>query len=248
MEIKTPLEVYSASAGSGKTFSLVQAYLKLTLDPIREGSYFNSVIAMTFTNKASLEMKERIMEALDFLAYPDRSNTKEQKKADDLLQTTQKNLQIDPQLIRENAQKVLSAILHSYGEFKVQTIDKFSLQLIRTFSRDLNVNDDFEVVLKVNEIVERVVDQLLSKIGSPEYKEVTALAIRYAKSNLEDGDKWNFRTSLIDFAKVLTKEDNQEYVLSILKQSYTKELYQQIQLDYKNALFLFHKERDELYQ
>ena len=248
MEIKTPLEVYSASAGSGKTFSLVQAYLKLTLDPIREGSYFNSVIAMTFTNKASLEMKERIMEALDFLAYPERSNTKEQKKADDLLQTTQKNLQIDPQLIRENAQKVLSAILHSYGEFKVQTIDKFSLQLIRTFSRDLNVNDDFEVVLKVNEIVERVVDQLLSKIGSPEYKEVTALAIRYAKSNLEDGDKWNFRTSLIDFAKVLTKEDNQEYVLSILKQSYTKELYQQIQLDYKNALFLFHKERDELYE
>ena len=193
-------------------------------------------------------MKERIMEALDLLAYPERVSEKEQKKANDLLQTTQKNLELDPQIIRENAQKVLSAILHSYGEFKVQTIDKFSLQLIRTFSRDLNVNDDFEVVLKVDEIVERVVDQLLSKIGSPDYKEVTALAIRYAKSNLEDGDKWNFRSSLIDFAKVLTKEDNQEYVLSILKQSFTKELYQQIQKDYQHALFLFHKERDELYE
>lgn len=248
MESKMPLEVYSASAGSGKTYSLVQAYLKLTLDPKSDRTYFNKVIAMTFTNKASMEMKERIMEALDLLAYPERNSEKEQKKAKDLLQTTQKNLQLDPQLIRENAQKVLSAILHSYGEFKVQTIDKFSLQLIRTFSRDLNVNDDFEVVLKVDEIVERVVDQLLSKIGSPEYKEVTALAIRYAKSNLEDGDKWNFRSSLIDFAKVLTKEDNQEYVLSILKQSFTKELYQQIHQDYQNALFLFHKERDELHK
>lgn len=247
MDVKRPLKIVSASAGSGKTFSLVQAYLKLTLDPKRDNSYFSSVIAMTFTNKASMEMKERIMEALDMLAYPDRSNPKEQKKAADLLRTTEKNLGFPGEVIRENAQHVLSAILHSYGEFKVQTIDKFSLQLIRTFSRDLNVNDDFEVVLKVDEIIERVVDQLLSKIGSPEHEEVTKLALLYAKSNLEEGDKWNFRSSLIDFAKVLTKENNQDYVLSILKQSFTKELYQQVNQDYQRALFLFQQERDELY-
>lgn len=81
MDTKRPLEIVSASAGSGKTFSLVQAYLKLTLDPKRDNSYFSSVIAMTFTNKASMEMKERIMEALDMLAYPDRFNPKEQKKS-----------------------------------------------------------------------------------------------------------------------------------------------------------------------
>ena len=173
-------------------------------------------------------MKERIIDALDRLAFSERSEEKERKKSEQLMQTTQVNLGIDPLLIAEKARKTLSYILHNYEAFQVMTIDKFSLRLIRTFAKDLNINDDFEVILSEDELIEQVVDELLSKLGATGHESITHLALRYAKSNLLEGDKWNFRKELIDFAKVLKSEKDQESIDKILKQSFEDSSFQEM--------------------
>lgn len=247
-----PLTVLSASAGSGKTFSLVQTYLSLTIGGDFSPSNFSKILAMTFTNKAAWEMKERIVDALDRLAFPDRSNEKERAKCDQLMRTTQQNLGIDPMLISEKAKKILTFILHNYEAFQVLTIDKFSLRLIRTFAKDLDINDNFEVILNEDELIEKVVDELLSKLGAEEHQSLTKLAITYAKANLSEGNKWNFRKELIEFAKVLKSEKDQEIIQQILKQPFDDSLYDSLvaesnllnqkYTEEKNVLLsLFHK-------
>lgn len=224
------LKVLSASAGSGKTYNLVQEFLKLTLATDQKTT-FSSIVAMTFTNKASLEMKERIIDALDLLSYPIQPNPKAQKKRDEFLKRTAENLKIDAELLQQRAKRVLKEILHQYEDFSVLTIDKFSLRLIRTFARDLDQSEDFNVVLDEGFLIEQVVDLILSNIGQPEHKELTALALQYAKSNLDEGDKWDFRNNLISFASLLTKEVNQEYIEKVLNLEYTRENYKVLKDD-----------------
>src|SRR5690554_5351597 len=224
-EITKPLTIYSASAGSGKTFSLVQNYLKLTLGEGVASKNFAKILAMTFTNKAAWEMKERVIQALDWLAYPNRAAEKEKKKAGLLLKETQKTTGLTAKVIQEKAKRTLSEILHNYEDFNVLTIDKFSLRLIRTFSRDLDLQEDFEVTLDQDTLLEQVIDELMSKIGKPGEENITKLALNYAKSNADEGDKWNFRSSLIDFSKVLTKETDQDYIQLLLKKEFNEDTY-----------------------
>ncbi len=230
-----PLTVYSASAGSGKTFSLVQEYLGLTIDNGKGKDPFKHVIAMTFTNKAAWEMKSRIIEALDMLSNMDQLSEEKRKKAETILKLTVEETGLSASEIKANAQRTLSGILHSYEEFHVMTIDKFSLRLIRTFNKDLELPEDFEVVLDENEIIEEVVDELLSKVGKPGYEEVTRLTIQYAKSNLDEGNKWNFRKKLIEFAQVLTKETEQSFIRLLLEKKFDAEGYASIKAN-KNEI------------
>jgi len=232
-EITKPLTIYSASAGSGKTFSLVQNYLKLTLGEGVASKNFAKILAMTFTNKAAWEMKERVIQALDWLAYPNRAAEKEKKKAGLLLKETQKTTGLTAKVIQEKAKRTLSEILHNYEDFNVLTIDKFSLRLIRTFSRDLDLQEDFEVTLDQDVLLEQVIDELMSKIGKTGEENITKLALNYAKSNADEGDKWNFRSSLIEFSKVLTKETDQEYIQSLLEKEFNEVTYANVLSDIK---------------
>ncbi len=227
MEEVKPLSIYSASAGSGKTFQLVQTYLKLILGEGATVVNFSKIIAMTFTNKAAWEMKERIVRALDDLAFYSSYSIEEQNKRKGFFEQTQKNLEIyDPFELEQKAKKALSLILHNYEDFTVLTIDKFSLRLIRTFARDLDINQDFEVVLDEQELIENVIDELLSKLGNEGHEEITALAIDFAKSNLEEGDKWDFRDKLIQFAGLLKNEKDHVIIQKIIEKNFHNEDYQ----------------------
>lgn len=232
------LKILSASAGSGKTFNLVQEFLKLTLTHGEKGK-FSSIIAMTFTNKASLEMKERIIDALDLLSNVYTEDAQLQKKRQLLLETTTINTGLKKEEIETKARLVLKEILHHFEEFNVLTIDKFSLRLIRTFARDLDIQQDFKVVLEEKKLLEQVVDELLSKIGTEDNKRLTSLAVRYAKANLDEGEKWNFRKNLIDFSSVLIKESNQEFVQKVLEKDYTSEEYDGINAHLKHIKLEF---------
>ena len=191
------LQIVNASAGSGKTYSLVKTYIKLLLQDEEENSdnRYAEILAMTFTNKAALEMKTRIIKALDELAYPDIHG-------DNYLRTIAEDTRLKKELIREKASRFLSGILHHYEDFHVMTIDKFNLRLIRSFSRDLDLPPDFEVVLNETPVIEQVVDGLLEEIGKN--KELSAILLQYANANIEDEKSWNLRQSLIDFGKVLS--------------------------------------------
>jgi ATP-dependent exoDNAse (exonuclease V) beta subunit len=166
-----PLKIFNASAGSGKTYTLVQEYLRIILhdkNPLK----FKTILAMTFTNKAANEMKTRILSDLIRLAKP----VYEKSQSDlEFLAATAKNQQMGPQVLEERAAQIVNAILHNYGLFSIMTIDKFTHRIIRTFARDLKLSVDFDVELDIATLRKNVTDLLFDQIGRNE--ELTRLSL-----------------------------------------------------------------------
>jgi len=223
-----PLCVLNASAGSGKTFQLVLEYLSILLAP--EGSNkYKSIVAITFTNKASTEMKTRIIDALFSIA---KYNAGEgDAKTGSIIIELQKVLGLKEAEIKKRASKSLKAILHGYEHFNVSTIDKFNLRLIKSFSNDLNLPAEFEISLNEKEVLDEVLELLLSNIGSEENIALTKLVKNYAKSNFKDGGQWNFKRHLLSFASSLNNEKNRFFI----------ELLQTLSFDEKDFGLIFHE-------
>lgn len=237
------LKVVNASAGSGKTFSLVKTYIRLLLLDEGENALlkYTEILAMTFTNKAAIEMKTRIIKALDELAFPDFHQS-------DYIQTIVNETGLKPDVIQAKAQHYLSSILHRYEDFSVMTIDKFNLRLIRSFSRDLDLPPDFEVVLNEQQVIEEVVDDIIGEIGKNDG--LTKLLLYYSEANFEDDKGWNLKQSLVNFGTILTKEKELPYVERLMNMEFSIEDYNQhrqelnsIRKTYKtlcNDVFQFH--------
>lgn len=180
---------------------------------------------MTFTNKAALEMKERIIKALDEISHPVFNGNANLALKNELAQ----KLSISVEDVEKRCKLVLENILHNYEEFHVLTIDKFNLRLIKSFSRDLNLPHDFEVVLNESDVIEKIVDQLLDQLNSTHKSELNRIILEYAKSNVEEGTSWNFRSKLIEFGKVLNSEKNIPFVASLLNLDLTIEHQKKLQ-------------------
>ena len=233
---KYPLFVLSASAGSGKTYQLVLQYLSILLGT-KSSIKFKGIVAITFTNKASLEMKTRIIDALFKLAKFE--NSLEDKNTAEILNELEKLIKIDQEKIVKRSGDALKAILHGYENFNVSTIDKFNLRLIKSFSNDLDLPNEFEISLNEKEVLEEVLDLMLNSIGENGNKELTRLLKSYAKTNFRDGNQWNFKWQLMSFASSLSKEKNQSFVKILMNSSFDKKQYQSIQskVDDLNAKF-----------
>ena len=160
----TPFKILNASAGSGKTYALVKEYLLLLLKDDNKNNQFAQIVAMAFTNMAAIEMKERIIQNLDLLSFPSQREEESTRYATEL----SRELLIDPLDVQNRAKRVLKTLLHNYEDFHVLTIDKFNLRLIRSFSRDLDLTNDFEVILNEREVIEQVVDVLFDQLKKME--------------------------------------------------------------------------------
>jgi len=224
MPTQTPksLQIYAASAGSGKTHRLVLAYLKILLTDQNYRQKFRHIVAMTFTNKAANEMKERILQTLSGLAFPLSANAKTKALKKDLLSETG----LTDTQIQVRAAGALEGILHHYEDFHISTIDKFNLRLIRSFSRDLDLPADFEVVLNEKLVLDEVLDLLIARLGQPGAQELTQMMISYAKSKVADGESWDFKKSLVQFSEVLSQERNLKEVKLLLQTSFAPEAYE----------------------
>ncbi len=219
-----PLSVLSASAGSGKTHQLVLEYLSILLKDSQFKRKYKSLVAMTFTNKAASEMKERILSTLFGLAYEDPSNTKVANMRNDLVVQTE----LSPAELARRSKLALEGILHAYEDFHVSTIDKFNLRLIRSFSRDLDLPADFEVILNEKQITEDVVDLLMNQLGAPGAEDVSEWMYTYAKANLAEGNSWNFRKQLIEFSGMLSQEKNSDKIQQLLQLELTNGNYKRL--------------------
>lgn len=204
--------IYNASAGSGKTYTLVKKYLLLLLSSPRQDSYKN-ILAITFTNKAVGEMKSRIIEGLNALAKSQRS-PKEQA----LMQDISSSLGIAPQEIEVKSQKILKNIIHNYAAFEVSTIDGFTHRVLRTFAKDLDLPLNFEVELRTEDVLAEAVDRLISKAGKD--RTITKVLVNYVLSKTDDDKSWDISRDLLSMAKLLTQETSRKF-LDVLK---TKEL------------------------
>ncbi|UWX54834.1 UvrD-helicase domain-containing protein [Maribacter litopenaei] len=136
---ESPFKIYNASAGSGKTYALSKAYLKIVLSSPYS---FKRILAITFTNKAVNEMKFRILDSLYSFG-----KVRSLDKAPPLFLDLMEDLQLSMDSLRDVSKLRLKEILHNYAFFDISTIDKFTHRVIRTFARDLKIPQNFEVFL-----------------------------------------------------------------------------------------------------
>jgi ATP-dependent exoDNAse (exonuclease V) beta subunit len=186
--------IYRSSAGSGKTRTLAKAYLTFALR--FRADYFRHILAVTFTNKATQEMKDRILAYLDEFA-----NGKENELAQEL----KESLRLDDSTFRQYAQEAQSAILHKYAQFSISTIDAFFQKVIRSFTREAGLVGDYRLEVDQTAVLEEVIDNLIDELGSN--KELTDWVVEFAKENLENERAWDVRSSLIDFAEEIFKDE-----------------------------------------
>ncbi|MBT7816986.1 MAG: UvrD-helicase domain-containing protein, partial [Polaribacter sp.] len=196
MQQPSIFQVYNASAGSGKTFTLVKEYLKVLLNS-EDIFSFQKILAVTFTNKAAGEMKERVLSSLEDFAAG---------KENDLCNIIIKEIDADKPIIQQRSKKILEAILQNYAAFSITTIDSFTHKIIKSFAYDLGLPQNFEVEMDAVSLLNQAVDVLISKIGSD--KKLTKLLIDYSLDKTDDDKSWDISKDLNEFAKVLLNEDD----------------------------------------
>ncbi|WP_299062815.1 exodeoxyribonuclease V subunit beta [uncultured Polaribacter sp.] len=196
MQQPSTFQVYNASAGSGKTFTLVKKYLivLLTSDDI---FMFQKILAITFTNKAAGEMKERVLSSLEDFA---------DGKENDLFNLIIDEIEVDKTIIKERSKRILDAILQNYSAFSITTIDSFTHKIIKNFAFDLGLSLNFEVEMDAVSLLNEAVDVLISKIGTD--KKLTNLLIEYSLDKTDDDKSWDISRDLNEFARILLNEDD----------------------------------------
>ncbi|WP_233188681.1 exodeoxyribonuclease V subunit beta [Tenacibaculum sp. SG-28] len=206
MQQLSTFTVYNASAGSGKTFTLVKEYLKILLQS--ENIFlFQKILAVTFTNKAAGEMKERVLDNLREFSEGNKN---------DLAKILLEEIPTDFATVQKRSTKILNAILQNYTSFSITTIDSFTHKIIKSFAYDLGLSLHFEVEMDALSLLEEAVDVLISKIGTD--KEITNLLIQFSLDKADDDKSWDISRELHEISKILLQEDDAEN----LKQLSTK--------------------------
>ncbi len=186
------LTIYSASAGSGKTFRLAGIYLKHLF---RSRYNYRRILAVTFTNKATAEMKSRILDQLYILSTGGKS-----KYLPELLKDTG----MSEEDIRKEAGDILFTILHDFSRFSVCTIDAFFQKVLRAFTREAGLNSGFNIELDHSIILATAVDEMID--SSAEDPQLRNWLNQYVMDNLEEERSWDLRGSIMSLAEELFKE------------------------------------------
>ncbi|MDB0006755.1 UvrD-helicase domain-containing protein [Flavobacteriales bacterium] len=209
--MKKNLQIYRSSAGSGKTYTLVRNYIRIAL--LGDGKdffprYFRHILAITFTNKAASEMKERV---LSFIA--DLSKGVGKGKPNSFFSHIQQDTSLTEEEIVERSQKILTAILHNYTDLSISTIDKFVFRIVRTFAHDLQMAQAFEVEMDQDQLIQPTVSFLISRIGTNE--ELSKALVSFAISKADEGKSYNLERSLEEFSKHLFSEKSEKFIDSL---------------------------------
>jgi len=200
-------KVNRSSAGSGKTYTLSLNFIALALIGSVKYSveYYRNILSITFTNKAASEMKDRVLEYLEVLSFGDNK--------DSVLDWIKKNTFLSEKEIVENAEKVKSSILHNYADLRISTIDKFTYNIVRTFSSDLDLSYNFELEMDNYKIIQPVVSNLISKMSS-EGGELSEALVNFAFQKAEDGNSTNIEKDLEEFSRNLFNESAIPFISS----------------------------------
>jgi ATP-dependent exoDNAse (exonuclease V) beta subunit len=203
MQDSTPFQVYNASAGSGKTFTLVKEYLKILLLSA-DNHKFQQILAITFTNKAAGEMKERVIKNLQFFSNEVENN---------MLEIICKETNLAREVVFKRSKAILNSILQNYSALSITTIDSFTHKLIRTFAYDLRLPMRFEVEMNAESLLHEAVDIVISKIGLD--KNLTELLVGYSLQKLDDDKSWDISIELKKFAKIILNENHASHLVDL---------------------------------
>lgn len=198
-----PFIIYKSSAGSGKTYTLTMEYLKLAL---QHPTAFRGILAVTFTNKATQEMKERILKELTRL----RTTVRHDEKMDAEIMSA---LGVDEEGLKLRAAQSLTSILHDYGRFSVSTIDSFFQKVVRAFAREIDLNAKFDVELDQDGVLDRVVDRVVAKVMEDEF--LHRWLVDYAIEQIQNGKSWDIRRNIKELGRQIFQEDFKKYAAEI---------------------------------
>ena len=202
------LTIYKASAGSGKTFTLAAEYLCFVLS---NPDSYRHILAVTFTNKATGEMKERILTHLHGIATGNPSSDSMLGKVRELLR--ERGVLLPDDKLRQNAQEALTKILHNYSFFHIETIDSFMLGILRNLAKELELGNNMEIELDAKKVVNDGVQQLLRDLKANS-KELSWI-VEYMNDSMSEEKHWNVTRQLCKFANNIYKEDYQRNASSL---------------------------------
>ena len=188
------LTIYKASAGSGKTFTLSIEYIKLL---INDPTSYRSTLAVTFTNKATEEMKIRILSQLYGIwkQLPDSKSYIEKIKAD---------MDITEEFMAERAGIALHNIVNNYSYFRIETIDSFFQSVLRNLARELDLTANLRVELNDYQIERNAVDTLIDNLS--ENDQLLAWIMEYIQENIQDDKNWNVIGQIKKFGENIFRE------------------------------------------
>ncbi len=193
------LIIYRSSAGSGKTYTLTREYLRLALGGVNEHIY-RKILAVTFTNKAMQEMKDRIVFQLNEFSTGRPGSMGEELRND---------LGLTAEEFTENSSNLLAEILHDYSHFSITTIDAFFQRVIRSFARELGLAGSYRLELEPELSIHEIIQDLMSEVE--EDKVLRDWLVEYSIERLEQGSSWMVERDLEEFTKKLLSEDFQRH-------------------------------------
>ena len=195
------LLIYKASAGSGKTFTLAVEYIKHL---IRNPRAYRQILAVTFTNKATTEMKERILQQLNGIRLNDPASESYANRILSDLQKQPDGAQWTKQKVQERANIALHYMLHDYNRFRIETIDSFFQSVMRNLARELEQSPNLNIELNTQEVIAKAVESMMEKLTptSPLLKWL----LDYIEERISNNQRWNTTRELKEFSKHIFNE------------------------------------------
>ncbi|ELR68545.1 putative helicase [Fulvivirga imtechensis AK7] len=222
--------IYRSSAGSGKTYTLTKEYLKLAL---KRPKYYRHILAVTFTNKAMQEMKNRIIQKLDEFG---------QGEFDEMAGELMSYSGLEPADFESRCRNLLTEILHGYSHFSVSTIDTFFQKVIRSFAKELGLAGSYRLELDYDLILIQIVDDLLLEVT--DNKQIRNWLIRFARENLQEGNNWDVRKNIRQLAQEIFAENFKSIEDEIAAQE--KSLTKQLKKEMDEIIYSFEGKMDNI--
>ena len=188
------LTIYKASAGSGKTFTLSLEFIKLL---ITDTHRYEHILAVTFTNKATEEMKHRIVTTLYGLSH-------HLKDTDDYMIKIKEALGLSEDVIATRAEEALHNLLHNYNQFRVQTIDSFFQSVLRNMAKELGLGSNMRISLNDPQIISQAVDSLMESLDND--PKLLSWIMKFIDERMDDSKSWNITGEVKSFGMNLSKE------------------------------------------
>lgn len=192
---KTPyLHVYKASAGSGKTHQLTGQYIRLLFAAPHN---YRHILAVTFTNKATDEMKSRIVKELNKLAVGNESG---------YLTQLMEEFKLPEQIIRQRSKGIMQSILHNYSTFSISTIDRFFQQTMRAFTREMGITGGYKVEVDNQSFLPEIVDLMLNELDEEGNEALIEWLLAFMNESIEDNKSWKINDEIVKLASNLFDE------------------------------------------
>ncbi|MDQ0591747.1 ATP-dependent exoDNAse (exonuclease V) beta subunit [Chryseobacterium ginsenosidimutans] len=200
--------VINASAGSGKTYALVQRLLMICLRYPNQQQSIRNILALTFTNKAANEMKERILTWLGNFSADNFAENVDLKNIQKAFEEEGLKITIDE--LHHRAKKMLDYVLHNYSTLNIGTIDRFNSRLVRSFSYELGLAKNFNLEIEAEPFLIEAVDKMLDQIGENDV--ISNSFMDYVDYSLENNERINLNKNLYDSAKEFVKDIHYEHL------------------------------------